>query len=142
MVVQKDGTKKYIWTKDVKYVPELYCNLFIISAALKEGCTLEGNQDYIKIKKKIASYMFDCKIKSGKGILYGIKIETRKDDKIETTTTEGRMKKEKLMSLYILSYGLYDAMRQGAFLARKQNLAESQRLCELFREAYICNYKK
>ena len=43
IVMQKNGARVPILMKNAKYVPQLYCNLFSISAALKEGCTLEGN---------------------------------------------------------------------------------------------------
>ena len=41
-VIQKNGKTVPILMKNVKYVPDLYCNLFSISAALKEGYYLEG----------------------------------------------------------------------------------------------------
>ena len=81
-VVQKDGTKKSILMKNVKYVPEMYCNLFSISAALKEGCTLEGSKNNLKINSSNQSYVFDQQIKSGKGFLFGIKI-THKGTAVE-----------------------------------------------------------
>ena len=35
LVVQKDGSKAPILMRNVKYVPQLYCNLFSITAALR-----------------------------------------------------------------------------------------------------------
>ena len=80
IVVQRDGTKKVILMKNVKYVPELYCNLFSISAALKEGCTLEGDKDSIKINNSNQFYLFDQRINSGTGLLFGVKIIHDKSD--------------------------------------------------------------
>ena len=58
----------------MKYVPDLFCNLFSIPTALKNGCILEGSQNKLVIKKGSKEYVFDEKIKSGKGMLFGIKI--------------------------------------------------------------------
>ena len=74
LVIQKDGTKKHMKMKNVKVVPDLFCNLFSISAALKEGCSLEGNASELTISIRKRKYRFDNKIKSGKGFVFGIKI--------------------------------------------------------------------
>ena len=50
-VIQKNGKTVPILMKNVNYVPDLYCNLFSISAALKEGCYLEGTLKMMKISK-------------------------------------------------------------------------------------------
>ena len=73
-VVQKDGQEKQIRMKNVKLVPDLYVNLFSLSAALKEGCDLEGSAEKLTIKKGKNEYFFDQKIKSGKGYIFGIRI--------------------------------------------------------------------
>ena len=72
--VQKDGMRTSIIIKDVKYVPELFYNLFSILMALRNGCTLEGSKDRLIIKKDTNKYFFDKKIRSGNGILFRIKI--------------------------------------------------------------------
>ncbi len=43
MVVQKDGTRNPTLLKNVKYVPQLYCNLFSITASLNKGYKFEGD---------------------------------------------------------------------------------------------------
>ena len=43
LLVQKDGTRTPILLKNVKYVPQLYCNLLSITAALNEGYKLDGD---------------------------------------------------------------------------------------------------
>ena len=78
LVKQKDGTEKPIVLTKVKYVPKLACNLFSITAALKNGCRLEGNNQVIKIKKGRQEYLFDHKINKGKGTLYGIRIVNKR----------------------------------------------------------------
>ena len=78
--VQKDGMRTSIFIKDVKYVPELFCNLFSIPMALRNECTLEGSKDSLVIKKDKNKYFFDKKIRSGKGILFGIEIMGEMDE--------------------------------------------------------------
>ena len=58
----------------MKYVPELFCNLFSIPMALRNGCTLEGLRDKLIIKEDKQKYFFDERIRSGNEILFGIKI--------------------------------------------------------------------
>ena len=72
--VQKDGVRTNIVIKNVKDVPELFCNLFSIPMSLRNGCTLEGSRDKLIIKKDNKKYFFDEKIKSGNGILFGMRI--------------------------------------------------------------------
>ena len=76
VVIQKDGTKTRIKMKNVKVVPDLFCNLFSISAALKEGCYLEGNASELTVSIGKRKYRFDNKIKSGKGFVFGIRINS------------------------------------------------------------------
>jgi len=52
VVMQKNGARVPILMKYVKYVPQLYCHLFSISAVLKEGCLLEGIFEQINIEQK------------------------------------------------------------------------------------------
>ena len=77
-MVQKDGTKAPILMKNVKYVPQLYCNLFSITEALGEGCKLVGDIKSLKLSKKGQSYVFDRKVKSGKSTLFAMKIISNK----------------------------------------------------------------
>ena len=69
IVTKKNGAMILILMENVKYVPRLYCNLFSISAALKEGCTLEGNLNRLMLTKKGQNYIFDRRVKSGKGFI-------------------------------------------------------------------------
>ena len=78
VVVHKNGTKVPILMKNVKYVPLMYCNLFSITAALKEGCKLEGSSKGLKISKGNKTYMFDRKVKSGNASLFAMKISNEK----------------------------------------------------------------
>ena len=75
MVAQKNGETIRIRLKNVKLVPDLYVNQFSQSAALREGCTLEGSANELIIKKNDKKYTFDQKIESGKGFVFGIKVK-------------------------------------------------------------------
>ena len=78
LVVQKDGSKAPILMRNVKYVPQLYCNLFSITAALGEGCKLAGDIKSLTLMKKDKIYVFDRKVKSGKSTLFAMKIISNK----------------------------------------------------------------
>ena len=67
-VLQKDGTRKQITLQKVKFVLNLACNLFSISAALQSGCEMEGTSKNIKIKKGRREYILIGKSKVGKEI--------------------------------------------------------------------------
>ena len=43
-MIQKNGAGVPIFMKNVKYVPQLYCNFFSITAALKEGSKQAGRR--------------------------------------------------------------------------------------------------
>ena len=45
--------------KNMKYVSEIYCNLFNISTVLKEDYYLEGGLKMMKIPKTVKEHMFD-----------------------------------------------------------------------------------
>ena len=71
----KNGEKKRLLLKDVKYVPKLHCNLISVSKLMSEGKELRGTKHAMKLydgKRPVMT--FDRKVSSGKGILYGIKI--------------------------------------------------------------------
>ena len=87
-VKQKDGTETSICLTKVKFVPQLTCKLFSITAALKHGCEMHGSQKMIKITKGKNEYKFDHKIKNGKGTLYGIQINQKKNDSALLTMNE------------------------------------------------------
>ena len=78
LVVQKDRSKSPILMKNVKCVPQLYCNLFSITAALGEGCKLTGDIKNLTLMKNDKIYVFDRKVKSGKSTLFAMKIISNK----------------------------------------------------------------
>ena len=62
--------------KYIKYVPQMYCNLFSITAALKEGSKLEGDIKSIRLIKGGRTYEFDRRVRNGNVALFGIKINS------------------------------------------------------------------
>jgi hypothetical protein len=64
MVQQKNGEKFVVVLKYVKFVPEIWVNLFSISKALKNGFNL-GNEDVVtKLMKGNTTLYFDRMLKS------------------------------------------------------------------------------
>ena len=80
IVIQKDGTKKEITLRDVKYVPRLFCKLISLTTTTNRRFKMTGNEDGITIQKANTSYRFDQRIKSGDGELAGLKIKLGKTE--------------------------------------------------------------
>ena len=102
IIIQKNGARVPILMKNVKYVPHLYCNLFSISAALKEGCTLEGNLNKLMLTKKGQNYVFDRRVKSGKGFLFAMKVKNIKksSDFYKLSSQKTKNKRSELMTVH------------------------------------------
>jgi len=95
-VEQKDGTKKAITLKNVKYVPDLNCNLLSLTQAIDNGFNMTGNKDGLWIRKGAMTYAFDYKFQSGSGVLMGMSIT---DNNLRTALngpTRRRLKASKM----------------------------------------------
>ena len=44
VIQQQDGSQTEIVLTNVKYVPDLWCNLFSLVTAMKQGCKLSGKR--------------------------------------------------------------------------------------------------
>jgi hypothetical protein len=75
-VIQLNGFSVDLTLKEVKYVPELWMNLFSISKALKNGFDLSNKGLMISLKKGSVSATFDRVIKTVNGSITGIKMTT------------------------------------------------------------------
>ena len=62
---QKNGKETLITMINIKYVPQLFCNLISLTSILSKGFTLDGNEKGMAIKKANMEFMFDKCIKSG-----------------------------------------------------------------------------
>ena len=73
-VQQKNGENFIVVLQDVKFVPDLWANLFSISKALKNGFNL-GNEDAVmKLMKGNTTIYFDRILKTKNGFVSGIKL--------------------------------------------------------------------
>jgi hypothetical protein len=75
-VIQLNGSSVDVTLKEVKYVPELWVNLFSIRKVLKNGFDLSNKGLMISLKKGFISVTFDRFIKTVNGSVSSIKITT------------------------------------------------------------------
>jgi hypothetical protein len=75
-VVQLNGSSVNVTLKEVKYVPELWVNLFRISKSLKHRFDLSNKRLMINMKEGSVSVTFDRFIKTVNGSISGIKMIT------------------------------------------------------------------
>lgn len=85
-VIQKNDQKKHITLSNVKFVPDLNCNLLSLTQAISAGFNMTGNKN----GKGAITYHFDRRFKSGSGELFGIKISDRE---VRTNVNTHRMRK-------------------------------------------------
>jgi hypothetical protein len=74
--IQLNGSSINFTLKEVKYVPELWVNLFIISEVLKNGFDISNKVLMINLKKGSVSVTFHRIIKTFNGFISGIKMTT------------------------------------------------------------------
>jgi hypothetical protein len=75
-VIQLNGSSVDVILNKIKYVPELWVNLFSISKALKNGFDLSNKGLTISLKKGPVSVTFDKVIKTVNGSISGVKMTT------------------------------------------------------------------
>ena len=73
-VIQVDGSSLDVTLHEVKYVPELWVNLFSINKALKNGFNLSNKGVSICLSKGSASVTFDRVFRTTNGFVSGIKM--------------------------------------------------------------------
>ena len=98
VAVQKNGEIKKIAIRNVKYVPDLYCNLFSLTSAMRQGYELIGSKMTLTMKKRNYRVHFDRTIKSGQGFLFGLKIVQGTSSKQPNPTRRENVKKKKVIS--------------------------------------------
>ena len=81
MVIDKNRKKQKITLGNVKYVPDLFCNLVSLTQAMNIEFELKGEKNEMKLTKKDKTYCFDQVIPSGKGLLPGIMIHNQVDER-------------------------------------------------------------
>jgi hypothetical protein len=75
-VIQLNGSSVNVTLKKVKYVTELWVNLFSISKSLKNGFDLSNKGLMISLKKRSISVTIDRVIKTVNVSVSGIKVTT------------------------------------------------------------------
>ena len=90
-VVQRDGSKKRIILNNVKYVPDLSCNILSLTQALQGDFVMTGDKKSLKIGKGGVIYVFDRKV------LSGIKIA---DDDVSTSDNKDAFRKTAYVQLH------------------------------------------
>jgi hypothetical protein len=96
MVQQKNGEKFVIVLKDIKFVQELWVNLFSISKALKNGFNLVNEDVVMKLMKGNTTLYFDRMLKTKNGFVSGIKLLPILGNNIATTAVEADKVKPKV----------------------------------------------
>jgi gag-polypeptide of LTR copia-type len=96
MVQQKNGEKFVVVLKCVKFVPELWENLFSIGKALKNGFNL-GNEDAVmKLVKENITVYFDRILNTKNGFVSGTKLLPILGNNIATTAVKASKVKPKM----------------------------------------------
>ena len=70
----KNRKEVLVMLNEVKYVPGLYCYLISITQLLKKDFELADTKNYIALKKGKTELVFDKKVKSVKGVIFGLEI--------------------------------------------------------------------
>lgn len=73
-VKQRNGAEKTVVLSNVLHVPKLYCNLFSITAAIKNGWTIDNKGVEITIRKESSSITFDRINYTNGGFLMGVEM--------------------------------------------------------------------
>jgi hypothetical protein len=79
-ILQKNGESLIVTLEDVKFVPDLWINLFSIGKALKNGFYLGNDSETIKLMKGKTEILFDRCLKSKNGFVPAIKMKAVLDD--------------------------------------------------------------
>lgn len=87
VVKQNDGKTANV-AFEVKYVPDLHCNLMSITTALKNGAKLSNEGEVIVLTKNGTTVKFDKKSKAGDGNTMSVCIEPKKTKKNENLPEE------------------------------------------------------
>ena len=90
VAIQKDGTKKDITLRNIKYAPCLFCILISLTTIMIRGFKMTGNGHGITLEKASTSYTFDQRIKSSDGELIWLEIELG-NLRMQTYILEARM---------------------------------------------------
>jgi hypothetical protein len=89
LVVQKNGETMEVTLQNVKYVPELWTNLFSITSAMNRGFKVSGEKNSLHVMKGDFKMSFDQVIKSPTGYLLGIQMIPQTGSETAVAMIEG-----------------------------------------------------
>ena len=100
-IVQKNGTRVKVILIQVKYIPGMYCNLVSLTQLMAKYFVLKGTKECLKLVKGKTIIEFDQKVKSGKGVIFGVRITDGKKELVQKTPQKEKqgLLKDKLHSL-------------------------------------------
>ena len=75
----RNGKNMKVVLDKVRYIPELYCNLLSITKVMQQGYELRGDKSGMWIEKEKVKIIFDKKIRTSNGELFGVQIDSRKE---------------------------------------------------------------
>ena len=78
--IQCDGTMQFFMMTNVKYVPELCCKLFSLTAAIDKGLKIGNEGRVLTLRKGNFKIAFDKIIKKKTGFVTGIDLITRTEE--------------------------------------------------------------
>jgi hypothetical protein len=78
-IIQKDGSSQDMILEEYKRVPAICVDLFSISKSLQSGWNISNKGLESKLSKGQANIVFDCIIKTNKGLVVGVEIVQRTD---------------------------------------------------------------
>jgi hypothetical protein len=93
-ILQKNGESLVVTLEDVKFVPDLWINLFSIGKAVRNGFNLGNDGETIKLMKGNTVILFDKRLKSKNGFVPAIKIKAVLAD-IGATVVNAKKQKPK-----------------------------------------------
>ena len=88
--VQKNGSTQQFTMVDVKYVPDLYCKLFSVTAALDKGFQIGNKGRVIYLQKGDFKIAFDKVFETKTGFISGIDLKPRSDESAQAALEAGR----------------------------------------------------
>jgi len=89
-IIQQDGSTRQVTLTNVKYIPELWCKLFSITAALGKGFNIGNEKQTIFLQKGDVKLVFDHTFQTKTGFILGIEMKQRSNDMAQANLQAGR----------------------------------------------------
>ena len=89
-LVQKDGSKRQFVMSNVKFVPELTCKLFSITAALDKSFQIKNKGRIIILQKGNFEISFDRVFETKTGFITGVNLTPHTDEIVQAALEAGR----------------------------------------------------